>query len=198
MTMEQKYSAQLTGAAFNFFEFKQVVNLKMAGYTDKEIREKVLNENLFQHPKTTSVKRVLPSIIKRVNVLDDVLLQLVKTEPIDTGKMINLYTIMKTDRLFFEFMDEVIREKFESNNYLLEKKDVNSFFTEKGEQHEVIANWTENTVNKLKQVFTKILLETGILKDKKTWELLRPFIDGKLKEHLLYIGEREYLRAIGE
>ena len=51
---------------------------------------------------------------------------------------------MKTDRLFFEFMDEVIREKLEANNYLIEKKDLNVFFVTKAEQDEKMANWTEH------------------------------------------------------
>lgn len=87
----------------------------------------MIEENIFQHNKISSLKRGLPSILKRTNVLDDTLRTFVLEEPLEVGKVINLYAIMKTDRLFFEFMDEVVQDKLETNNYILEKKDLNAF-----------------------------------------------------------------------
>ncbi len=198
MTTELEYSATLTGASFLFYEFKQVVSLKIQGLGDSEIRERVLAENLFQYSVKASMTRSLPSVLRRVGVLDDTLRNMVLEESLDTGKIINLYAIMKTDRLFFEFMNEVIREKFETDNYLFEKKDLNLYFTSKAEQDAGVAGWTEQTVSKLKQVFVKILYEAGILKDKKTGELSRLLIDEQLKRHFINIGDIAYVRAMGE
>lgn len=180
------------------YEFKQVVILKDRGYSDQEIRTKVIKENLFQYEKITSLKRALPSILRRVNVLDETLRKFVIEESFDVGKIINLYAIMKTDLLFFEFMDEVIGEKFQRNDYHFEKKDLNTFFAEKGEQEEKVASWNEKTVQKLKQVYVKILLDSGILKDKRTGELNRLIVDERLKNHLMQIGDARYVRTMGE
>ncbi|ALS23768.1 DUF1819 family protein [Paenibacillus naphthalenovorans] len=198
MTTELEYSATLTGASFLFYEFKQVVSLKIQGLGDSEIRERVLAENLFQYSVKASMTRSLPSVLRRVGVLDDTLRSMVLEESMETGKIINLYAIMKTDRLFFEFMNEVIREKLETDNYLFEKKDLNLYFTSKAEQDAGVAGWTEQTVNKLKQVFVKILYEAGILKDKKTGELNRLLIDEQLKRHFINIGDIAYVKAMGE
>lgn len=198
MSTELEYSATLTGASFLFFEFKQVVSLKTQGFSDQEIRKKVLSENLFQYQVSASLKRSLPSVLRRVSVLDESLCQLVIEQSLVAGKVINLYAIMKTDRLFFEFMDEVIREKLESNNYLLEKKDLNLYFVSKAEQDTGVAGWTEQTVTKLKNVIQRILFESGILKDKKTGELSRILMDSQLKQHLIHIGDITYVRAMGE
>jgi hypothetical protein len=119
-------------------------------------------------------------------------------DSLNSGKVINLYAIMKTDRLFFEFMNEVIREKLESDNYLFEKKDLNLYFASKAEQDSGVAGWTEQTVNKLKNVIQRILLESGILKDKKTGELGRLLMDERLKRHLIQIGDIAFVRAMGE
>lgn len=198
MSQELGYSATLTGASFMFYEFKQVVSLKEQGLKDSEIKERVLTENLFQYQVKSSLKRSLPSVLRRVGVLDDTLGKMVLEESLETGKIINLYAIMKTDRLFFEFMNEVIREKFETDNYLFEKKDLNLYFTSKAEQDAGVAGWTEQTVNKLKQVFVKILFESGILKDKKTGELNRLLMDEQLKRHFINIGDIAYVKAMGE
>lgn len=198
MTTELEYSSVLTGAAFMFYEFKQVATLKDQGLTDQEIRKKVVEENLFQHAKISSLQRGLPSILRRVNVLDDELRRMVIEDSVEVGKAINLYAIMKTDRLFFEFIQEVIQEKFQINNYSFEKKDLNMYFTVKAEESKNISEWTDATVQKLKQVYIKILLDTGMLKDKKSDELNRLIIDKQIKEHLRKIGDDKYIQAMGE
>lgn len=198
MSQELDYSATLTGASFMFYEFKQVVSLKVQGLEDSQIRERVLTENLFQYQVKASLKRSLPSVLRRVAVLDETLRKIVLEDSLETGKIINLYAIMKTDRLFFEFMNEVIREKLESDNYFLEKKDLNLYFTSKAEQDAGVAGWTEQTVQKLKNVIQRILLESGILKDKKTGELNRLLMDEQLKKHFINIGDIAYVKAMGE
>lgn len=198
MTKELDYSATLTGASFLLYELKQVLKLKRQGLSNDEIKKKVIEENVFEYKFTSSLKRIVPSVIRRANALDDQLQEWVLNSPLEEGKVINLYSIMKTDRLFFEFMNEVIREKLESNNYLLEKKDLNVFFISKAEQDEKMAKWTELTVNKLKQVYLKLLYEAGLLNDKKTGELNRLLFDENLKRHLMFIGDTAYLKAMGE
>ncbi|MBO2945635.1 DUF1819 family protein [Paenibacillus sp. F411] len=198
MSTELEYSATLTGASFMFYEFKQVVSLRLKGFSEQEIRQKVLSENLFQYKVSASLKRGLPSILRRVEILDETLCQMILEQSLETGRLINLYAIMKTDRLFFEFMNEVIREKLQANDYLLEKKDINLYFTSKSEQDEGVAGWTEQTVTKLKNVIQRIILEAGILKDKKTGELSRILIDDQLKQHLIHIGDIAFVKAMGE
>ncbi|WP_321166568.1 DUF1819 family protein [Paenibacillus sp. Soil724D2] len=198
LSLQQEYSATLTGAAFLLYELKQVIKLKQEGLSDLIIKEKTLLDNLFQYSIRSSLKRSLPSVIRRANVLDDTLGNMLMVESLELGKIINLYAIMKTDRLFFEFMNEVIREKFESDNYLFEKKDLNLYMATKAEQDLVVSAWTEQTVNKLKQVYIKLLFESGLLKNKKTGELNRLLMDEQLKRHLIQIGDIAYVRAMGE
>ncbi|MNW38402.1 DUF1819 family protein [Paenibacillus sp. OT2-17] len=198
MSTELEYSATLTGASFMFYEFKQVISLRLSGFSEQDIRKKVLSENLFQYQINASLKRSLPSVLRRARILDEMLCQMVIEQSLEAGKLINLYAIMKTDRLFFEFMNEVVREKLESNHYLLERKDLNLYFVSKAEQDTGVAGWTEKTVTKLKNVIQRILLESGILKDKKTGELSRILMDDQLKQHLIHIGDIAYVRAMGE
>lgn len=198
MTMNIEYSSVLTGAGFMLYEFKQVAKLKEQGFSDKEIRHKVLEENVFQYDKLSSIKRAMPYILKRVDVLDDTLRQLLIDEPFEVSKVINLYAIMKFDLLFYEFMKEVVVEKLNNNDYFLDKVDVNVFFSAKTEQSEFMASWSDTTVAKLKQVFKKILLNTGMMKDLKSGELSRLFIDEHIKTHLNHIGDAKYLHAMGE
>ena len=198
MTQELQYSATLTGASFLYYEFKQVVSLAEQGLDESEMKVAVLTQNLFQYPLKSSIKRSLPSILRRVNVLDATLRRSVLTQSLESGKVINLYAIMKSDKLFFEFMNEVVSEKLDSGHNLLEKKDINLYLASKAEQNPSIAGWTELTINKLKQVYVRILQESGILKDKKTGVLSRLLMDEELKKHFIAIGDAAYVKAMGE
>ena len=198
MKSELKYSASLTSDAFLYYELKQVLKLKIGGFSDKEIRDKVINENIFQYKSKESSKRLVSSIFTRIKVLDDILIKMLLEEPMDTGKIINLYTIMKTSRLFYEFMNEVVRENLEFNYDVLEKKDINIFFTGKAEQDEIVAGWSETTKRKLKQVILKILSEANILDDTKSCKLSRLIIPIELKDYIIDLGDKEYIKAMGE
>ena len=198
MTIDTEYSSTMTGAAFMLYEFRQLAALKEQGLTDKAIREKTLQENIFQYEKLSSLKRGLPSILRRVNTIDSRLRQTAAEGSLEDAKAVNLYAIMKTDRLFFEFMDEVIGDRLRMNEYSFEKRNLNQFFTVKAEQHEKIAGWTETTVLKLKQVYRKILVETGYLPDQQSNELNHLLLGGHVKQYLIEIGDINYVRAMGE
>ncbi|WP_210367868.1 DUF1819 family protein [Bacillus sp. REN3] len=198
MTIDLEYSSSLNGASSLLFELKQVVKLKRMGLTSPEIRAKVIEENLFQFENMGRINRTLPSIMRRLEVIDPVLTDLMLEGSIEMSKVINLYAIMKTDLLFFEFMNEVISEKFRHNDYLIEKKDMNVFFTAKAEQSEKVASWSVINTEKLKRAYMQVLYESGILKERRGNELDRLIIDQQLREHLIHIGDAQYVHAMGE
>ncbi|MGK9326083.1 DUF1819 family protein [Aerococcus urinaeequi] len=192
---EKVYSAVLNGADLGLFEFKLIINLIEEGLTDKEIRDKILNENLFQK-KESSTKRSLPYILKRARTLDEKMRHLVLNETNQMAKQINFYAVMKNDLLFFEFMDEFIKSKLQNNDLIYEKKDLNLFFNEKADQSDQIDQWSEVTVSKLKGVYNRLLINMGYLDNIKSSALNRIYLDESLKIHLIQIGEKKYVEAM--
>ncbi|MCM3255565.1 DUF1819 family protein [Priestia aryabhattai] len=195
--MKLEYSSSLNGASYLLFELKQVVKLKKLGLSNEEIRKKVVEDNVFQFANPSRIKRTLPSIMRRLDRIDDVLASFMLEESIGTSKIINLYAIMKTDQLFFEFMDEIIKEKIQNNNYLLEKKDINVFFTAKSEQSKKVASWSDINIEKLKRAYMQVLYESGMLRDRHSKELNRLIIDEQIKNHLIHIGDSKFIKAMG-
>lgn len=196
--MELQYSSSLNGASYLLYELKQVVKLRQQGFSNPEIRKKVVEENTFQVSNKGRINRSLPSVMKRLEVIDETLANILLEGSLEVGKVINLYAIMKTDILFYEFMDEVIKEKLQSENYQLEKKDINIFFTVKSEQSERVASWSQINIEKLKRAYKQVLFESGMLKQRQKNELNRLVIDEQLKEHLKLIGDAKYVYAMGE
>ena len=196
--MEPQYRASLNGATYLLFELKQVIKLKEKGLLNQDIRKKVIEENTFQSSKKSSIERALTSVLRRSDVIDQTLGTLMLEGSLETSKIINLYAIMKTDVLFYEFMVEVISEKLLNNDYLFEKKDINLFFTIKSEQSEQVRNWSDVTIHKLKSAYVQVLFESGVLKKRQSNELSRLIIDEQIKEHLRDIGDAKYVQAMGE
>ena len=77
--------------------------------------------------------------------------------PAEIAKQINLYAMMRYNRIVWDFMVGVIGEKFRSQDFEFSRKDLNVFFAHLQEQNDAIAKWSESTVNKIKQVLTKVL-----------------------------------------
>ena len=192
---DKVYSTSLTGAGFRLYEFKVTVSLIEEGLTDDEIRRKVFEEDLFQQ-KASSTTRSFPYILKRARALDDQLRKYVLEESNQMAKQINFYAIMKTDLLFYEFMDEVIKNKLQNNDLIYERKDINIFFNEKSDENEKLANWSESTLKRLKSSYNRLLLEMGYLIKLSSSDLIPVQMDDLLQEYLIKIGGKEYVEAM--
>lgn len=197
MEQNKEYSGKLTGESFLLYEFKIVAKLKKEGFSDKYIRKMVLEENLFQYKFKSSITRRLTPLLQRVNIIDDTLIDMLIDDPLGNGVVINLYAIMKNDRLFFEFMNEVVKEKLQNTYEIIEKKDINIYFEQKAEQNEIITKWSDATIQKLKQVIKKILSEAKVI-NLKTGEVHKLIMSQELKEYLIKIGDKKYVVAMGE
>ena len=190
MHKEMKYSTSLTGASFLFYEIKQIVKLKNK-FSQENIKEMVY-QKIYFNIKLNQVLTSITAIMRRVDCLTEELQNSFR-ESIDTAKVINLYAIMKTDRLLFEFMNEVVKERIEYNYGVIEKKDINVFFLAKVEQSETVSKWSDATVSKLKQVIMKILREVGIVEDIKTGKVHKLYISEELKDYLIKLGDKSYV-----
>ena len=107
----QEYTATNTGRPFSFKAMIIGAKLKADGYTDKEIREKSKNENIFQSRSEHQRIKTASTVNKRLNMLDEQLINKLINGDSTTIEPIIIYSIMKSDRFFFEFMDEVYKGK---------------------------------------------------------------------------------------
>lgn len=191
-----EYTAIMTGEPFLHFEFKIVAQMRLEGLSNNEIRERVKVENSFQYKTTKSIGRVLKAVLRRLDVLDDRLVEFCAQGSLSSSRFVTLFAVAKTNLLFFEFLEEVFREKCALGNTPLTAKDVRIFFTEKSQGSPLVAGWSEETVRKLRQVYLKTMIDSGlIIPDVPA---AAPIIDEQLFEHLKAIGEYRFLVALTE
>ena len=112
-------------------EMKKIIKLIDEGKSEEEIKNLCISENLFGAAKEYRAKRIYGYIWNRAKKLDKTLIDLFVNSDLATQKIINLVAILRTDRLFFEFMFEVYREKNILGIPVIEESDVNIFFNNK-------------------------------------------------------------------
>ncbi|WHE07606.1 DUF1819 family protein [Thermoanaerobacterium thermosaccharolyticum] len=197
MADELEYKSTIKSRPFLFRETKKAAELISKGLKEFEIKNKAKNDNIFQVNTETRRSEIASTVMRRLKALDDFLIDKLANGEIDTSKQIVVYAIMKTDRLFFEFMYEVFREKILLRDFTLQDKDFNIFFDRKKEQSERVASWDDYTFYKLKQVYIRILFEAGFIKNQKNdREITRPIVEEDVAYHLKEIGDTKYLNAL--
>lgn len=194
--METKYSAGLISQSFWFVEFKRIVNLLESEKTEEEIKTLCLEENLFGATKEYRAKRMYGYIWNRVKQLDKAMLRFFVESDLATQKIINLICILKTDRLFFEFIYEVYREKAILGFDKIEDTDISIFFNNKEIQNNDVANWTDGTKKRLRNIYTNYMIDANLLVVKnKEKKITLPILDIALERYLEATGDGALVKA---
>jgi len=192
-----KYSAGLASTSFWFIESKKIAELILDGYSKKEIMKMALEENIFQVETDTRIKEIVNGVYRRLNSFPKEILECFMSVDVNSGKVFVLISILKNDKLFFEFMYEVFREHILVGDFTLKPRDFDIFFDNKSFQSEIVDNWADDTVARLKRGYSNMLSEAGVLNtSKKEKEITIPFIDLTLQELLINNNLGPYLNAI--
>lgn len=191
------YTSILKSRPYLYLELKKASALIIQGFSKEELKTKAIEENLFAVNSESRKKEIASSILNRIEILDGFLLDKIAYGSLQTSKQLALYSILKTDRLFFEFMKEVYREKTLLKDFQITHKDFNVFFRRKVEQSEQIAEWKDYTFYKLKQVYKRILTEAGFIRhSEKNVEILPQIMEEEIKNHLKNTGDTIYLEVM--
>ena len=134
MESNRKYSAGLMSQSFWFVEFRQYLRLKKENISYDEIKRRITEENLFGAPNECRAHRIGNYLSARVSRLSHEEVMLFFACDITSQKLMNLICIMRQDRLLFEFINEVYREKVMLGSETIDLSDGRAFFTEKEKQ----------------------------------------------------------------
>ncbi|AOY75383.1 DUF1819 family protein [Clostridium formicaceticum] len=192
-----QYTSILKSRPYLYLELKKASQLKNQGLDEKTIRSKAIEENIFAVNTEARKREIASTVINRIEGLDNYILDKIVNGSLQTSKQLAIYSILKTDRLFFEFMKEVYKEKLLLKDFIITDKDFNVFFRRKAEQSDQIAEWKDYTFYKLKQVYKRVLSEAGFIKNsKKEVEIIPQIMEEEVVQHLKNIGDMPYLEVM--
>lgn len=191
-----EYNGGLTREQFLFYEIRVVAKLLCDGMNRDEILEAVRSDNLFQFPTERAISLILSACFKRIDALNsEVLVSLLANAPAEVAKQVNLYAMMKYNRIVWDFMTTVVGEKFRTQEFEFSKKDLNVFFFRLQEQNDNVASWSDGTISKIKQVLNKTLVECGYLDSVKGGRLNMVSIEPELEDEIRTMGDLAALPA---
>ena len=190
------YSGSLTAEQFLFYEIRIASKLYAQGASVDEAISRIKADNLFQYPTEREVARMTRACYRRLDALNNqYLIQEISSAPTEIAKQINLYAIMRYNRLVWDFMIQVIGEKFRTQDFSFERKDLNAFFSRLQAQNDSVAGWSDSTISKIKSVLVRCLVETEYLEHFKSTTLNPVLLCEELEQGIRENNDTEVLPA---
>ncbi len=195
----EDYSTKLTAEPFLYNETKIIGEYLLSGENVQELKRKNIEENLIKHKKQGSVKRTNAPIFRRLEAMNNDILENFVYSDVETSKYLLVYAIMKTDKLVRDFIIEVYKDKIIMRNEYIEKYDIDRWYEMKKESSFSLKNKSDITNSKAKQVIMKILQDSGMVvkETNNRFRIIKPLLNDKFIHLLEENKDIEYAKAIG-
>ena len=169
-----KYEFSLTGSSLRVNE--------MILFATKYINEGLLE---FKSDKGTTNKRMVSEFKKRIDNLTVNQQELLLNSNFSNQKQLAFLSACKTYSLLRDFVIEVVREKYLIMDFNLSDTDYISFIRRKEINHDELANLTDQTQAKVKQVIFKILEQAGIIDNVRDKEIQLQLLGRSTKKSII-------------
>lgn len=152
--------------------------------------QQIKDENLFQYRTVSAIRRTLSELRTRFQFLDDEALKLISVGFPNEIQQISWFLVCNKYPFIFEFVHEVIKEKYFLGQLELINYDFDAFFNKKMVQYPTLEKITDNSRYKLKQILFKMLREVGLLDKNNILQTVLPtrkvvsFITNKAPNYL--------------
>ncbi|MGL6166918.1 MAG: BrxA family protein, partial [Fusobacteriaceae bacterium] len=153
----------ITGENFYYTELKRAARYLLKNPDTENLKEVFKSEDILDCISESNFQKKFLSINKRLKYLNEELMyQLVQGDS-NSGKFINLYTVLCSERFILEFADEVISDKYKHYDYYLKESEIQNFIKLKSEQSEVVEKWSEAGKAKMVVKIKNFFLEGGFI-----------------------------------
>lgn len=193
--INEKYSAGMVKKQTFFREMLQAVSIKKTTAHVDDLKKALLIDNYLNINPARRNQEISSTVLARLASLSDDQINLLAEGSLSEQKQMTMISIMKTERLVKDFINEVYMDKLEKGLRTLEDLDFNLFFRRKAEQNDEVAKWQDVTIKKLRQVMKKILRELDFITDQgKDLLILEPLASQELLDALR--GEPMEIRGL--
>ena len=96
-----------------------------------------------------------------------------------------------------EFLEEVVKEKYDNYDYYIKESDFSNYMETKSEQSKVIESWTVEGKKKMLVKVKNFLTEGGYLeKNKAGYKIIKPIIDLAVIDEIKENGNKKILKIM--
>lgn len=194
--MARLEGAYITREQFLLREMRIACQLHLEGLSDGEVVERIKDENLIQYPTERMVSNIARVCVKRINAVgSERIVSIIATGTPEAAAQANLYAMMCTYPLVRDFMVNEVGRRYTEYDYALGQMEMNAYITRLQSEYENMAEVSESTLAKIKQVLRKGLVECGMLASARSEELVPIFLDFDVRDAIVDKGDEAALIA---
>lgn len=157
------YKTSIKGTSFWYNESIKTVKLMLKGLSKTEINTLTSNENTYQVATLTRSKTISNTTYNRMSIYDNKLLEMFINTDVTTSKIMVMISIIRTDRLFYEYMYDVYREHRLLGDKQLTRLEMDKFMEQKKIESEKISKWSTEVIKRLERAYFTFMRESGLL-----------------------------------
>lgn len=141
-----------------------------------EVKKSASDQNLLNKVKQATFSREFREIKKRIDLLTEDQLNLLINGSPDEMKAMVFVSLLKTYSFLFDFVVEIVRNKYFLFDNVMMDSDYTRFLNSKDIVHPELEALSEQTAKKVKQVIFTILKQVGLITTTTNGLILKPYL----------------------
>ena len=187
----------ITAENFYLIEMRNTCKFILENKTEEDLKNLLKANNILETVSESNFSKKFNTINKRLKSLTDNLKKQMIDTDLASARFINLYSILCNERFILEFLEEVVKEKYDNYDYYIKESDFSNYMETKSEQSKVIESWTVEGKKKMLVKVKNFLTEGGYLeKNKAGYKIIKPIIDLAVIDEIKENGNKKILKIM--
>ena len=187
----------ITAENFYLIEMKNTCKFILENKLEEDFKNLLKINNILETVSESNFSKKFNTINKRLKSLTDNLKKQIVDTDLTSARFINLYSILCNERFILEFLEEVVKEKYDNDGYYVKESDFSNYMETKSEQSKVIQNWTAEAKRRMLIKVKNFLTEGGYLeKNKDGYKIIKPIVDLVVIDEIKENGNRKILKIM--
>ena len=187
----------ITAENFYLIEMKNTCKFILKNKVEEDLKKLLKINNILETVSESNFSKKFNTINKRLKSLTDNLKKQIVDTDLTSARFINLYSILCNERFILEFLEEVVKEKYDNYDYCIKESDFSNYIETKSEQSKVIQDWTAEGKRRMLIKVKNFLTEGGFLeKNKDSYKIIKPIVDLAVIDEIKENGNKKILKIM--
>ena len=187
----------ITAENFYLIEMRNTCKFILENKVEEDLKKLLKINNILETVSESNFSKKFNTINKRLKSLTNNLKKQIVDTDLASARFINLYSILCNERFILEFLEEVVKEKYDNYSYYIKESDFSNYMETKSEQSKVIQNWTAEAKRRMLIKVKNFLTEGGYLeKNKEDYKIIKPIVDLAVIDEIKENGNKKILKIM--
>ena len=187
----------ITAENFYLIEMRNTCKFILENKVEEDLKKMLKANNILETVSESNFSKKFNTVNKRLKSLTDILKKQIVNTDLASARFINLYSILCNERFILEFLEEVVKEKYDNYDYSIKESNFLNYMETKSEQSKVIQNWTVKSKRRMLIKVKNFLTEGGYLeKNKDAYKIIKPIVDLAVIDEIKENGNEKILKIM--